>query len=111
VHLSPLIDAGGAPLRFPSTPDEWTLPEWQDYSCHADAPWISDRLRRRIRDFATVLKCRFPTIQDVRTPRWAKTALKAGAAWRYRLRRYDRPWELDLATRAIRLADPQRTSL
>ena len=111
VHLTPLLDAHGAPLKFPSTPDEWTLPQWQDYSCHADAPWLSDRLRRRIRDFVTVLKCRFPTIQDVRTPRWAKTALKAGAAWRYRLRRYDRPWELDLATRAIRLADPQRTSL
>ncbi len=101
----------GRPLRFPATPEEWTERRWVDYACHADAPWLSDRLRRRIRDFVTVLNCRFPTVQDVRTPGWAAGVLRAGAAWRYRLRRYDRPWELDLARRVIRLAEPQATSL
>ena len=53
-----------------------------------------ERLRQRIRDFVTVLRCRFPTVQDTRAPRWAKSALRGLAAWRYSLRRYDRPWEL-----------------
>ena len=52
---------------------------WVDYACHADAPWLSDRLRQRIRDFVTVLRCRFPTVQDMRSPRWAK---RACARWR-----------------------------
>ena len=46
-----------------------------------------------------------------RNPAWTKTALKAMASWRYRFRRYDRPWELALSRRLVRLATPQVTSL
>ena len=106
-----LTDVDGNPLRFPETPEEWTERRWVDYSCHADAPWMTERLRRRIRNFVTVLGCRFPTVQDVRSPSWGKTALSALAAWRYRFRRYDRPWELALSKKIIRLADPRATSL
>ena len=88
----PLVDLQGNPLRFPQTPEEWTEQRWVDYSCHADAPWITDRLRERIRNFVTVLGCRFPTVQDIRSPTWAKTVLRTLAAWRYRFRIYDRPW-------------------
>ena len=55
------------------------------------------RLRQRVRDFTTVLGCRFPTVTDVRTSRWSKTALQALAAWRYAARRYRRPWELEVS--------------
>jgi hypothetical protein len=78
-----------------------------DYACHADAPWLDDALRQRIRDFVTVLGCRYPTAQDLRLPRWAKRGLSAMAAWRYRYRRYDRPWELNLANWLVRLRRPQ----
>jgi hypothetical protein len=71
---------------------------------------VSERLRRRIRDFSTVLGCRFPTVQDVRYSSWTKTPLRALAAWRYRFRKYDRPWELDLSRRVVRLIDPRATS-
>jgi anaerobic magnesium-protoporphyrin IX monomethyl ester cyclase len=111
LKVAPLYDIAGRPVVFPATPDEWTQPRWVDYACHADAPWLSARLRQRIRDFVTVLRCRFPTVQDVRTPRWAAVALRAAAAWRYRYRRYDRPWELSLAQRLVQPADPQATSL
>jgi len=106
-----LTDVLGNPLRFPETPEEWTEQRWVDYSCHADAPWMTERLRRRIRNFVTVLGCRFPTVQDVRAPWWTKATLSALAAWRYRFRRYDRPWELALSKKIIRLADPRVTSL
>lgn len=108
---SVLMGRDGKPIQFPRSPEEWTQKQWVDYSCHADAPWMTDQLRRRIRNFVTVLGCRFPTVQDVRSPPWSKLALRTLAAWRYRFRRYDRPWELALSKRLIRLADPRITSV
>jgi anaerobic magnesium-protoporphyrin IX monomethyl ester cyclase len=99
----------GPPL--PTTPLEWTQPRWIDYVCHQDAPWLSPRLRRRVRDFATVLGCRFPTVQDHTTPRWGKAVLRDLARWRYESGRYDHPWELELARRLVPLREPQRESL
>ena len=90
LRLAPLLDRDGTPIQFPRTPEEWTEPRWVDYACHADAPWLTDRLRRRIRDFGTVLRCRFPTVQDTRAPAWTKRAVRSLAAWRYRFARYDR---------------------
>jgi len=107
----PLLDLNGEPVVFPATPEEWAQPQWVDYACHADAPWLTDKLRKRIHDFVTVLRCRYPTVQDMRTPRWAKHGLRTMASWRYRYRRYDQPWELDLANRWVKLRMPQVSSL
>jgi anaerobic magnesium-protoporphyrin IX monomethyl ester cyclase len=106
-----LRDLQGNPVRFPRTPEEWTERRWVDYSCHADAPWMTDRLRQRIRNFVTVLGCRFPTAQDAHSPPWTKSMLRALASWRYRFRRYNNPWELALSKKIVRLADPRVTSL
>lgn len=111
LRLAPLLDRDGTPIQFPRTPEEWTEPRWVDYACHADAPWLTDRLRRRIRDFGTVLRCRFPTVQDTRAPAWTKRAVRGLAAWRYRFARYDRPWELYASQRLVRLLDPRITSI
>ena len=108
---APILDLHGNPVVFPKTPEEWTEKRWVDYACHADAPWLTDRLRKRIQNFVTVLGCRFPTVQDVRAPAWTKSTLSALASWRYRFRRYDRPWELNLSKRLARLAQPQVTSI
>jgi len=111
-HTSaPLLDINGEPVVFPSTPEEWTQKQWVDYACHADAPWVSDKLRQRIHDFVTVLRCRYPTVQDLRSSPWTKRTLAAAASWRYRWRRYDRPWELNLANRLVRLRMPQVSGL
>jgi anaerobic magnesium-protoporphyrin IX monomethyl ester cyclase len=108
---APLLDVNGEPVVFPRTPEEWMQPQWVNYACHADAPWLTDKLRRRIRDFVTVLRCRYPTVQDLRSPSWAKRSLSALARWRYRHGRYDRPWELNLAKKLIRLRMPQVSGL
>lgn len=110
-RTTPLLDIHGEPVVFPTSPEEWTQKKWVDYACHADAPWVSDKLRQRIHDFVTVLRCRYPTVQDMRSPPWAKRTLAAAASWRYRLRRYDRPWELNLANRLVRLRMPQVSGL
>src|SRR3546814_8689462 len=86
-------DLDGRPVMFPKTAEEWAEPRWVDYACHADAPWLDDRLRQRIHDFVTVLRCRYPTVQDLRSPAWAKHGLRAMAGWRYQHGKYARPWE------------------
>lgn len=106
-----LRDYTGKPVVFPSTADEWAEPQWRAYWCHTDAPWVSPRLHQRIRDFTTVLGCRFPTRTDIRCAPWGKAALRTLASWRYRYQRYDRPWELDLSRKFIRLWDPRVSSL
>jgi len=111
LKLPELRDIHGNLVEFPSTPEGWTERRWVDYACHADAPWLTERLRRRIRDFVTVLRCRFPTVQDTRSPAWAKATLRGLAGWRYALRHYDRPWELNASHRLIGLLDPRVSSI
>lgn len=109
--VSQLRGVDGAPLVFPATAEEWAEDKWIAYWCHTDVPWLTPRLRERIRDFTTVLGCRFPTITDVRSPPWGKSALRTLATWRYHSGRYHRPWELDFAKKFIRLWDPRVSSL
>jgi anaerobic magnesium-protoporphyrin IX monomethyl ester cyclase len=106
-----LRDSDGSPLVFPTTAHEWAEQKWLTYWCHTDTPWLTPRLRQRIRDFTTVLGCRFPTLTDIRSPPLGKAALRALAAWRYRYRRYGRPWELDISKKFIRLWDPRVSGL
>jgi hypothetical protein len=68
-------------------------------------------MRRRVKDFATVLGCRFPTVQDWRTPAWGKAVLRGLARRRYDSARWENPWELRLARRLIPLREPARESL
>jgi radical SAM superfamily enzyme YgiQ (UPF0313 family) len=109
--VAQLRDTSGEPLAFPATADGWAQRKWLTYWCHTDVPWLTPHLRARIRDFTTVLGCRFPTITDVRSPKWGKNTLRALASWRYRYRRYGRPWELDFSRKFIRLWDPRVSSL
>jgi len=96
---------------LPTTPEEWTEQRWIDYVCHRDAPWLTPKLRRRVRGFSQVLGCRFPTVQDVSTPEWGKRVLRGLASWRYAGGLWDRPWELDLARRFIPLREPTEESI
>jgi radical SAM superfamily enzyme YgiQ (UPF0313 family) len=110
--LLPVLNAYGPNgPELPATPEEWTQPQWINYVCHQDAPWLSPRTRKRVKDFAKVLSCRFPTAQDYSTPAWGKILLKGLASWRYPTRTYRNPWELDLARRYIHLRQPQRDGL
>jgi anaerobic magnesium-protoporphyrin IX monomethyl ester cyclase len=109
--MAELRDSDGSPIIFPTTADGWAEPQWLSYWCHTDVPWLTERLRGRIRDFTTVLGCRFPTITDIRSPYWGKSALRTLASWRYRFQRYERPWELNFSKRFIRLWDPRVSGL
>jgi anaerobic magnesium-protoporphyrin IX monomethyl ester cyclase len=85
-------------FRFPETLDGWVDPAWLEFSQRRSArvPWMSDPVRRRVRDFERVLNAYYPTSTDPRLGAIRRAVLRAASAWRYRLRFYSRPYELDL---------------
>ena len=111
LRMPTLTSYGPDGPELPTTPEEWTQPQWLAYVCHQDAPWLTPRMRQRVKDFAKVLYCRFPTVQDHATPAWGKSILSGLASWRYVTGTYGRAWELDAARRLIPLRDPQTQSL
>ncbi len=110
-HLPVMQTYGPGGPSLPSSPEEWTDPKWVSWVCHADAPWLTPRIRQRVKDFAEVLACRFPTVQDHRTPPWRKAVLKNLARFRYAREAYTRPLELRIGHRLLGLGDPRADSL
>jgi radical SAM superfamily enzyme YgiQ (UPF0313 family) len=106
-HLPILRTYGPSGPALPTTPEEWTERRWVQWICHQDAPWLTSRTRQRVMDFARVISCRFPTVQDHRTPRWGKAVLRNLSRWRYATGTYGRPVELEIGQKIVRLRDPR----
>jgi len=100
-------------IQFPSSPAEWASKEWMDYTLRIDthAPWMHHKTKRLIDNFETVVASRWPTVQDIRAPRWGRVLLQTLSAWRYALRIYKFPLELRWAQQFIDLRKPKRESL
>ena len=100
-------------FHFPSTADEWATERWQRFATQKDprTPWLKDRTKNLIDNFELVVSSRWPTVQDIRLPRWGRLALQALSAWRYRLAIYDAPVELKWTQRIIDLRKPKAESL
>ena len=98
---------------YPDTLEEWATPEWIRFAMHYNpkVPWLLNDLLSWLRNFETVVQCRWPTIQDFRLTRLTRSLLKTLAEWRYRSRFYDFPLELKLAKRAVTLRNPRAESL
>ena len=58
-------------FRFPATLDEWTERAVADVSLRRDprTPWLKGDIRRRVRDFESVLNAYYPTVTDLRLTR------------------------------------------
>jgi radical SAM superfamily enzyme YgiQ (UPF0313 family) len=100
-------------ISFPNTPAEWATKQWMDFTLRIDtsAPWLKRKTKKLIDDFELVVASRWPTVQDIRAPRWSRLLLKALSAWRYALRVYSYPRELEWAHSFINLRKPKRESL
>lgn len=100
-------------IAFPATPDEWATERWVNFVTHKnpDTPWQKTGIKRRLDDFEIVVASRWPTRQDIRLPAWGRRLLKALSAWRYRLKVYAFPFELQWAQRMIDLRKPKEESL
>jgi radical SAM superfamily enzyme YgiQ (UPF0313 family) len=100
-------------FEFPTTPDEWATEPWQRFATQKDphTPWLRPRTKQLIDNFELIVSSRWPTVQDVRLPRWGRLLLKALSAWRYRLGFYFAPRELEWMQRMIDLRKPKAESL
>jgi radical SAM superfamily enzyme YgiQ (UPF0313 family) len=100
-------------ILFPATPEEWAGPRWYNFTIRKNPrlPWLPNRIKRRIDNFERVLNSRWPTIQDIRLPRWGRNLLQALSSWRYRLGFYAFPLELQWAQKTIHLRRPKAESL
>jgi anaerobic magnesium-protoporphyrin IX monomethyl ester cyclase len=100
-------------IEFPTTPEEWATKRWMDFTLRIDpnTPWLARKTKKLIDDFELVVSSRFPTVQDIRAPRWSRALLKSLSAWRYSARIYAWPRELRWAHQFINLRKPKEESL
>jgi radical SAM superfamily enzyme YgiQ (UPF0313 family) len=103
----------GEKIAFPTTPEEWATKRWMDFTLRIDpnTPWLERKTKELIDNFELVISSRWPTVQDIRAPRWARLLLQALSSWRYLLRVYARPRELRWAREFINLRKPKEESL
>jgi anaerobic magnesium-protoporphyrin IX monomethyl ester cyclase len=100
-------------ITFPTTLEEWATKRWMDFTLRIDpnTPWLKRNTKRLIEDFEVVISSRWPTVQDIRAPRWSRTLLKTLSTWRYLSHVYRFPRELRWAHRFIALRKPKEESL
>jgi anaerobic magnesium-protoporphyrin IX monomethyl ester cyclase len=100
-------------IEFPTTPEEWASRRWMDFTLRIDpnTPWLKRKTKDLIDNFETVVSSRWPTVQDIRAPRWSRALLQGLSAWRYSSGIYGYPKELHWAQRLIDLRRPKQESL
>ncbi len=100
-------------ISFPNTPEEWATKRWMDFTLRIDpkTPWLKRKTKKLIDNFEVVIGARWPTVQDIRAPKWGRALLRILSAWRYAARVYAFPHELRWAHRLIDLRKPKTESL
>jgi radical SAM superfamily enzyme YgiQ (UPF0313 family) len=100
-------------VQFPKTPDEWATDRWQRFATQKDpkTAWLRPSTKQLIDNFEMVVSSRWPTVQDIRLPKWGRLTLQALSAWRYKLGIYSAPIELKWTQRIIDLRRPKVESL
>ena len=98
-------------FAFPTTLDEWASDRWRQLALRRGdgLPWIDPGVKRRVRNFERVLNAFYPTSTDKRLTGAVRTLLRAISAWRYGLRMYAAPYELQALHRLIRYQRPETT--
>ncbi|MCA9914038.1 MAG: radical SAM protein, partial [Anaerolineae bacterium] len=109
---SPLVqEAIAQGFRFPQTLEEWASNEWSEKSMRRNpgTPWSEDPIRRKIRNFETVVNAFYPTSTDIRLQGAMRGLLKALGGWRYKLEFYSAPYELKVLQKLIQYRRPETT--
>ncbi|MGB1287355.1 MAG: B12-binding domain-containing radical SAM protein [Aggregatilineales bacterium] len=96
-------------FSFPETLEEWAGEEWTAKALRRDpgTPWVRDPVRRRVRDFETVINAYYPTTTDMRLQGAMRRLLKLVSGWRYTTGIYQHPYELKALQRLLRYRRPE----
>lgn len=98
-------------FAFPQTLEGWVSDRWQAFALRRDpsTPWSHGDVRRKVRDFESVLNAYYPTVTDQRMTPARRRLLRAASAWRYHAKAYTKPVELNLLQRALKYQRPETT--
>jgi hypothetical protein len=104
-----LTAAVASGFEFPRTLDEWAKADWIDFAQHrsADLPWLTDGVRRRLRNFQRVMHAAYPTTTDPRLTGARRAILRVLGGWRYALGFYRFPLELRVVERLLPYQRPE----
>jgi radical SAM superfamily enzyme YgiQ (UPF0313 family) len=96
-------------FKFPDTLDGWMSGDWRRFSVRRDpkTPWLDPRLKTRVRNFESVLNAYYPTVTDGRLKGFRRALLRLLGSWRYRLRAYAAPLELQAFHRLVGYQRPE----
>lgn len=96
-------------FSFPQSLEEWAGEDWAEKSLRRNpgTPWSKDPVRRKIRDFETVINAYYPTVTDLRLQGAMRRLLNTLSGWRYRLEFYQSPYELKILQRLIQYRRPE----
>jgi radical SAM superfamily enzyme YgiQ (UPF0313 family) len=98
-------------FAFPKTLEEWASDAWRQLSLRRGdgLPWLDQRIRSRVRDFERVLNAFYPTVTDRRLTPARRALLKTISGWRFALRWYRAPYELQALQRLMHYQRPETT--
>jgi radical SAM superfamily enzyme YgiQ (UPF0313 family) len=101
--------AKAAGFQFPETLEGWISPEWAEFAQRRSThmPWLKDPVRHRLRNFERVLNAYYPTSTDPKLTIPWRWLLKTVSAWRYHLRIYRYPLELQVLHKVLRYQRPE----
>ena len=96
-------------FQFPKSLDEWLLPAWQGHDLRKNPgnPWLTGKLKRKIKNFERVLNAFSPTKSDLKQTGLRRLILQALGSWRYFLRVYSLPYEIAIVQRLLRYRQPE----
>ena len=96
-------------FRFPETLDEWAGEDWAEKSLRRNpgTPWSKDHIRKKVRDFETVINAYYPTVTDIRLQGTMRRLLKTLSGLRYKFEFYQSPYELKALQRMLHYRRPE----
>lgn len=96
-------------FQFPKSLDEWLLPKWQGHDLRKNPvnPWLTGKLKRKIKNFERVLNAFSPTNSDLKQTAIRRSLLRILGSWRYFLRVYTLPYEIAIVQRLLRYRQPE----
>ncbi|WP_372992126.1 radical SAM protein [Sulfitobacter sp.] len=104
-----LQSAEDAGFVFPSEIEEWSSEHWQRICQRRDGelPWITDKIRRKLRNFRLVIDSTYPTVTDQNLSPMKRTILRTAGRWRFATNFHYGPYELRLLNKLIPYQRPE----
>src|SRR5258706_8974369 len=104
-----LNEAVAAGFKYPGRLEIVVQAPWEQFAQHLSSklPWMTDRVRRKVRNFQQVLHAAYPTITDPRLTGLGRFALRTVSAWRYAAEFYAFPIELRIVNKIFPYHRPE----